>query len=307
MKRNPITILTGVLLILIFGFMLFSFQVRQTELAVVTTFGRYSRTVDQPGFQFRMPWPIQKIYKFDNRIQQFDGKLDQTITRDQINVLILVYTGWRIADARMFLESFSGDVTKAEQKLEPLVRNAKNNVIGQHAFSEMISTNLADVKFDQVEKEMLDTVRPQARSAYGIQIEFLGIKQLQLPESITTTVFERMKAERQRLVTQYQSDGDREARIIKSEADRQASAILAAARAQAIMIVGNADKEAAAFYATFAKHPELAVFLFQLKAIEDSLKTKAQLILDQRTPPFNLLNGTPGGSSAATPSSGTSR
>ena len=42
-------------------------------------------------------------------------------------------------------------------------------------------------------------------------------------------------------------------------------------------------------YAAFEKNPDLAVFLFQLKALEQSLKDRTHLIIDQQTPPFNLL------------------
>jgi len=298
MKRNPITLITAVVLLVIFFFMLFTFQVRQTEVAVVTTFGKYSRSIEKPGFRFRLPWPIQKVYPFDNRIQSFERKFDQTITRDQINMIIAVYVGWRIADPKIFLESFSGDVTTAEERLEPLVRHAKSSVIGDHAFSDLISTNEAALKFDQVEKEILAAVQAQAKGNYGIQIEHLGIKQLGLPESITSTVFERMRAERQRLVTMYQSEGNRAASIIKSTADGDATEIIATAKAEAIRITGEAEKKAAEHYAEFEKNPELAIFLFDLKALEQSLKERTSLILDQQTPPFNMLNGavTPGAS-----------
>src|SRR5947207_672706 len=126
MKQNKITLVTSGVLLLIFLCMLFTFQVRQTEMAVVTTFGRYSRSITNAGLQFRLPWPIQKIYTFDNRLQTFESKIDQPITQDLISLLISVYVGWRITDPKLFLESFNGDITKAEQTLEPIARNAKS-------------------------------------------------------------------------------------------------------------------------------------------------------------------------------------
>jgi len=297
MKRNPVTLITAVLLLVIFLFMLFSFQVRQTQVAVVTTFGEFSRSITEPGLKARLPWPVQKVYKFDNRIQTYERKFEQTITRDQINLLVSVYAGWRIIDPRKFLERFNGDIVKAEQTLEPLIRNAKTAVVGQHLFSDLVSTNVNSLKFDQIEEGILKLVKEDALNTYGIGIEFLGIKQLGLPESITATIFERMRAERQRLVARYQSEGEREAKIIRVNADSQANDILSAARAEAIRITGEADNKAATFYAEFEKSPQLAVFLFQLRALEASLKERTSLILDQQTPPFNMLSG-PGGSSA---------
>ena len=301
MKRNPITIITGAVLAVIFVCMLFTFQVRQTEVAVVTTFGKYSRSITNAGFQFRLPWPIQKIYEFDNRIQTFERKFDQSFTKDQISLIISVYVGWRVADPRMFLESFNGDVTKAEQTLEPVVRNAKSGVIGQSAFSDLISTNQAELRFDEVETKMLDAIQAQVRRTYGIQIEILGVKRLNLPASVTSTVFERMRAERQRLVSKYQSEGERAAKVIRATADGQANEITARAKSDAIKIAGEAETKAAEYYETFKKEPDLAVFWFQLKALEPSLKERSSLILGPQTVPFNLLNGVSGNNATNSP------
>jgi membrane protease subunit HflC len=290
MKRNPITLITAGMLLVIVTCMLFTFQVRQTQVAVVTTFGKYSRSITEPGLKGRFPWPIQKIYLFDNRLQTFERKLDEVITRDQINLLVAVYVGWRIADPKVFLESFNGDMAKAEQTLEQVVRNAKNGVIGQHNFSDLISTNAAELKFDEVEKQMLNAVQARAERTYGIEVRTLGIKKLNLPDSITSTVFERMKAERQQLITLYQSEGDARAQIIKAAADAKARDIETAANAEKTRILGEAEKKAAEYYAEFEKNPALAVFLFQLKALEPALKDRAYLVLGPHIPPFNLLN-----------------
>jgi len=292
-QRNPITLLTGALLVLVFLFMLFSFQVRQTEVAVVTTFGKYSRSLSEPGFRFRLPWPIEKVYEFDKRVQTFASKFDQATTKDQIIILSKVYVGWRIADPRIFLERFNGDVASAERTLEPVVRNAKDEVLGLFPFSDLISTNAAQLKFDQIESEMLRRIQARARADYGVQVELLGVEQLGLPESVTTTVFERMRAERQRLVARYQAEGERDAKIIRANADGMAKEILANATADATRIAGQAEVQAQQYYTVFEKNPELAIFLVQLKAMEQSLKDHTHLILDQQTPPFNLLIGPP--------------
>src|SRR5207244_5489356 len=130
MKRNLITLITAAVLLVIFVCMLFTFQVRQTEVAVVTTFGEYSRSITEPGLKGRLPWPIQKVYEFDNRLQTLERKFDETITKDQKNLVTAVYTGWRVAGPRIITDSLNGDTTKAEQTLEPVLRTAKTGVIG---------------------------------------------------------------------------------------------------------------------------------------------------------------------------------
>ena len=304
MNKNPVSIITGGILLFIFAMGLFAFQVRQTEVAVVTTFGRYSEssTKTEPGFKFRLPWPIQKVYKFDNRIQNFERKFEQTTTSDARNLLITIYIGWKISDPEIFLKRFDGDVTKAKQNLENLVRDAKNGVIGQHPFSDLISTEEDQLKFDEIEAEMLASIQPKAKENYGIEVEIVGIKQLGLPEAITGKVFERMREERQRLVLRYQGEGEARSIEIKAQADRERREILAEAEAKATIMMGEAEAEANKYYQEFEESPELAVFLLQLKALKAATAEKTTLILDPNTKPFNLLRGLgDSGSRAAMP------
>lgn len=290
MKKTRLSLAVGALLLLVFLALLFCFQVRTTEVAVVTTFGRYSRDAEA-GLHFRLPLPIQKIYRFDRRLQNFERKFEQTTTRDAKNLLITVYIGWKIADPRKFLELFNGNPIKAEEALENLVRNSKNAVIGRYNFSDLISTDPKQVKFTQIEADMLKEIRSAAQSTYGLEVELVGIKQLGLPESITTKVFERMRAERDRLVKQYQGEGAARALEIRSEADRKRDEVLARADAEALRIKGDALAQASQELAVLEQNPELAVFILQLNALRDSLKDRSTLILDQKTTPFNLLTG----------------
>jgi len=290
MKQNSITLVTSAVLVMIFGFMLFSYQVRQTEVAVVTTFGKYSRSATEPGFRLRWPWPIEKVYEFDKRLQTLESKYDPAYTSEGINILSQVYVGWRISEPQTFLNRFNGDVELAERTLEPVIQNAKSEVIGRHTFNDLVSTNANTLKFDAMETEMLERIRASAKED-GMAVELVGIKRLGLPESTTTAVFQRMNAERQKLITLHLTEGEKEAKIIRANADGEANEILAQAKGEATRIRGNAETEAARYYEVFESNPDLAVFLFQLKAMEESLKNRTHLILDQQTPPLNLLGG----------------
>jgi membrane protease subunit HflC len=290
-KKNPLTLLVGGMLLVVFLALLFCFQVRTTEVAVVTTFGRYANSYTNAGLYFRAPLPIQKVYKFDKRLQTFERKYEQQFTRDKKSPILSVYVGWRIADPRRFLESFNGDLLKAEQALENVVRDAKNSVIGSHDFTDLISPNPEQVKFDVIEGEMRAAMAGTALSAYGIAIQMVGIKELGLPESLTSKVFERMKTEREKLVKKYQGEGNAEADRIRSEADLQRKKLVAEAENQAQKIYGEAEAEATQHYRVMQQDPELAVFLLSLRSLEGSLKDRSTLILDERTPPFNLLKG----------------
>jgi len=299
MKRNPI-IAIGALLLLIFVLLLFVFQVRKTEVAVVTTFGRFSRQAG-PGPHLKWPWPIQSVHKFDQRIHSFEGnenKFETVLTSDGYAMLIKVYVGWNINDPSIFLTRFNGDTRKAENSLAGLIRNAYSGVVGRHPFSHFISTDEKELKFVEIEQEMQSRIQADCRAnTNGLDIAFLGIKQIGLPESVTQLVFETMKSEREKLASAIESDGQRQASEIRTKAEFESAKLLAEADAQATKIQGEGEKEAAKSFEVFKQEPELAIFLLKLKALEQFLQNRTTLILDESTAPLDLLKSQKPGSS----------
>lgn len=292
MKKNSLNMAVGGLLILIFGLLLFLFQVRTSEVAVVTTFGKPTRPITEPGLYFKAPWPIQKVHRLDKRIQNFESKFDEALTPDGYNLLVSVYAGWRVSEPTAFFPKFAGgSVAEAERALQEIIRDAKSAVIGQHPFSHFISVNPQELKFTEIENEILQRVQGRLQTNnYGIEIAFLGIKKLGLPESVTSEVFARMKAERDVLVSQIESEGNARAAAIRTEAETQAARLISDAEAKAIRIRGEAESKAAEALQTMNQEPELANFLLRLTGLEMFLRDRTTLILDQNTSPLDLLN-----------------
>jgi membrane protease subunit HflC len=295
MKRNPLILAIGVLLVLIVGLLLFVFQVRKSEVVVVTTFGKPTRDLNQPGPHLKWPWPIESVHRFDQRVQNFEDKLTEGLTQDSFNVLATVFVGWEITDPKAFFPKFAGTsepIAEAEKVMDRMLSNAKQAVIGKHPLSDFLSPDAQGNKFVDIEKEIFSVIQTQVnQNNYGLKIDFLGIKRLGLPQNVTASVFERMQAERKRLADKSQFEGEAEAQTIRAEADRKAAVVLADAGAQATAIRGKGEAEAAKSLSVFQANPELANFIFSLNALEDALKDKSTLILDQRTPPFDLFNG----------------
>ena len=293
MKRNPLTITIGILLIVIFGVLLFFIQVRKSTVVVVTTFGKPTRTLSEPGLYMKWPWPIQQAYTFDQRIQNFEDKFDEALTEDSYNLLTLVYVGWRIKDPQAFFPKFAnGSIPEAEKAMEGLVRSAKSAVIGKHPLSDFVSTDAKQLKFEAIESEILAIIQDQVNQKdYGIELDYLGIKKLGLPESVTQEVFKRMTSERQVLISRTQYEGESEAAKIRSAADSKSAEMLANADAEATRIKGRGQAQAAESFAIFEQNPPLANFLLSLNAMELSLKDRATLIFDNHTQPFNLFQG----------------
>jgi membrane protease subunit HflC len=295
MKKNAITILIAAVLLVIFVLLLFTYQVRQSEVVVLSTFLKPTATQTNAGLYVKWPWPIQSINRFDQRVQTFEDKYSENLTADNTMLLMNVFVGWKISDAKAFFPKFpGGSALAAQRQLENMIRSAKAAVIGRHNLSDFVNSDAAQLKFGEIEKEMQTAVEAElAKNNYGITIEFLGIKRLGLPESVTQTVFDRMKAERAKFISEAQFQGEAEATKIKAAAERQAADVLANAQAAATRIEGEGVAEAAKTLAVFQQNPDLAIFQLQLEALKNSLNQKATLIFDEQTPPFDLFKKLP--------------
>lgn len=292
MKRNLLNIIVGALLVLIVASMLFIFQVRQSEVAVVTTFGKPTRSVG-PGPHLRWPWPVQRVYRFDQRVQNFEDKFTEDFTRDNNTLLTTVYVGWSITNAMEFLPAFPhGSLAAARQMLQGILRTSKSSVVGNHPLSDFVNADPSQLKFNRIEQQMQQLAQLQLMTNHcGIQIDFLGLRKMGLPQSVTEAVFKRMTADRNVLSKTLEDEGNAEATKIRSLADRQAAEMLAEANADATRIRGQGEAEAAKILPTFQRNPQLADFLLRIEALKQSLKTQSTLIFDERTPPFDLFRG----------------
>lgn len=291
MKRSPLTIVVAAVLILIFGLLLFVYQVRKSEVAVVTLFGKIHTVKSEPGPGLRLPWPIENVHKLDQRVQILDGKYEEAKLSDQNILMLSVYVGYRIDDARAFFPQFAnGSIPEAEKVLDGLVRSAKNEVAGQHRFSDFVSTDEKQMKFSQIENEILQKVQKQVTDKhYGIEIKFVQIQKIGLPESVTQNVLDRMSSERQFYISRIQAEGEKEATEIKSDADSTAAKLLSDADAKAFIIRGQGEAQMMKSLAVLQENPALATFNMKMTALEEFLKKNATLVLDQSTSPLEWL------------------
>jgi membrane protease subunit HflC len=295
MKKNVITFVIAAVLVVIFVLLLFTFQVPQAQVVVVSRFQEPKRTINEPGLCFKWPWPIDSINRFDQRVQMFEDQFSETYLKDNSILLASVYVGWRISDAKAFFPKFpGGSAALAQRTLQTIISNAKVAAMAHYNISDLVNSDAANLKFDDVEKEMRTSVEAQlAQNNYGISIEFLGLKRIGLPESVTQSVFDRMKAERNKYITEANSQGDARATEIKSDADRRAADLIAGATAAATRIQGEGEAEAAKMLGVFQQNPDLAVFQLELEAVKSSSSQKTTLILDETKPPYDIFRKLP--------------
>ena len=290
LKHWP-ALLFGAVVAAIFFAVIFSYQVKSTEVVVVKTLGRIS-VHDEPGLHFCWPYPIDEIYRFDKRMRCFDGyegKLEETSTADGQVVVAGIYVVYRISDAGKFFKA-AGEVHRAEGLLNNMMRSAKNSTIGAHTLDEFINTATGGVKLKLIEDELRKGIAGEAREKLGLAIEAVGFKSFILPEKITGKVFERMKAERNVLAERFRADGKSEGKNIRDQADNKKREKIVEAESKAKEIRGEGDSLAAIYYSVFQENLELAIFLRKLESLNRINPAKMTLILSSDKAPFDIMN-----------------
>ena len=281
--------LLGLIVAVILLTAVFSFQLNQTEIAVVTTFGRPA-VVETPGLHFRWPFPFQEVYRFDKRIRCYEGssgKLEETVTKDGHNIIAGIYVNYRISDVNAFFSKLK-DVANAEDVLNTLMRSAKNSAFGQRNFDQIVNDNGKLLKLDELMSSIKGTLEKDT-AGFGIEIVGVGINTLGVPKTVSEKVFERMIAERKQFADKNLAEGKREAKEIRVRADLERDNIIANAEAKAQKLRAEGDAAAAQFYKEFAKDPELAEFLRKVEALRLIMQKRTTMVIDTNVPPFDLL------------------
>jgi membrane protease subunit HflC len=284
-----------ILVVLIVGVMLLylvSFQVRQSEMALILTFGKPTRPITEPGWRLKWPAPIQTLVKYDARQMLFEGVEEETVTKGGEPIIVQTYLIWQIADPVKFREAVR-DEAGAEKLLKSRLRDVQNKVVGKHYFSEFVNTDRAQIKFDDIENEMGQLIEEPVQTAYGIKIENVGIKMLKVSEKVTEDVFARMKSDRKRKTDATLAQGSAEATRIKSDADAKITELMAATEARAKAIRGSGDAEAAQYYKMLEADPDFAMFLREIETLKKTLKERTTVVLPADAEPFKLLKEMP--------------
>ena len=291
MKNFAVVILVF-LIIAVMGLYLVSFQVRQTESALVLTFGQATKQITEPGWNWKWPAPIQTLVKYDSRPMFFDGVEEETTTKGSEPIIVQSYIYWRIAEPKKFREAVR-DVAGAEKILKSRLRDAQNKVVGKHYFSEFVNTDRSQIKFGDIESEMAAVLATPVKEAYGISIETVGLKMLKVSEKVTEDVFARMRADRNRKKMAIEAQGNADATRIRSDAGSKVVELMAAAEARAKAIRGSGDAEAAQYYKMLEADPEFAMFLREIETLKKTLKERTTVVLPADAEPFKLLKAMP--------------
>ncbi|HWV19218.1 MAG TPA: protease modulator HflC [Rhodocyclaceae bacterium] len=276
MQRNASFVLAA-LFALIIGLLASVFTVDQRQYAVVFQFGEIRTVYSQPGLAFK--WPlVQNVRFYDKRILTLDSsEPDLFFTSENNPILVDAYVKWRISDIRKFYISLGGgDEGVAATRINPIITSSLREEIGRRVMRDAVTGER-----DYIMATVMKKARNDRRiSDMGVEIVDVRIKRVELPTTVSESVYGNMATERTRVANELRSQGIAAAEKIKADADRQREVIVAEAYRDAQKIKGEGDAKAAAIYAgAFGQNTEFYSFYRSLEAYRASFKDKGDVIV----------------------------
>lgn len=294
MERSAVTLIV----IVAIGLLLLNsvlFEVKEIEQVVVTQFGKPVRVIQNAGLYAKLPDPVQSVRRFDKRLLVYDVKPTEFLTADKKNLILNMYMTWQIVDPMKFLASVR-ERTIAEILLADVAIAEVGAAVGNVPLSAIVSTQPEKVIVDSIMVDVTENCRRRALENYGIDVMHVKMQQLRLPEQNLESVFQRMRAERQRMAKKYRSEGEEEAIKIRADADKQRRTVLAQAYRESERIKGEGEAQAARIYAqAFSRDPRFYELVRTLQAYEKFLNEKTTIVLSTDSDLLKLLTeGRPG-------------
>ena len=262
------------------------FVVREAEVGVLFQLGKIVRSDIEPGLHFKLPL-IQDVRRFDQRIMTLDSQPERYLTSEKKDVNVDFFAKWRISEVGRYYTTTSGDQLQAIQRLTPIIKEGLRNQINQRTLQATVS----DARSSMTET-LVKTANEGAKNL-GIEIIDVRIKRIDLPDEVSESVYNRMRAERSRVANELRSEGVEASETISSNADRERSVILAEADRDAQRIRGEGDAQAAEIYAeAYGRDPEFYAFHRSLESYRSAFSDgNGVLVLDPESEFFDYFNG----------------
>lgn len=269
MRRFILPVLT----VLAFVLYLSVIVVQEGERGIMLRFNKVQRDSDnkvvvyKPGLHFKIPL-IDNLKVLDAKIQTLDGAEDRFVTVEKKDLLVDSYVKWKINNFARFYTTTGGDYQKASSLLKRKVNDRLRSEIGSRTIKDIVSGSRGELMVGA--KNSLNKGKDGAERL-GIQVIDVRVKQINLPNEVSTSIYQRMRAERNAVAKEHRSQGQEKAEIIRAEVDKKVTLILANANKTAQELKGEGDATAAKIYADkFKQAPEFYSFIRSLKAYEES-------------------------------------
>ena len=270
MSQNKILIAVGILFFIVSTSV---FTVSETERAIKFRLGEVIESDFEPGLHVKAPF-INNVKKFDSRILTMDSKPERFLTSEKKNVIVDSFVKWKIADVTTFYTAVAGDVNQANIRLDQIIKDAFRSEFSKRDIKQLVSTDRNAIR------TALITLSTPIAVKLGIEIVDVQVKRIDLPSDVSSSVFRRMEAERERVAREFRSQGKEAAERIRADADKQREIILANAFRDAEILRGAGDAVAADIYAkSYGADIEFFTFYRSMNAYKKTFRNKGDMLV----------------------------
>lgn len=285
--------LSTALIVFIVLWIVFSsfYTVTQGEHGILLRLGRVVDSsvtrqpmVINPGLHVKKPF-IESVKIFDTRLQTLDIKSSRIVTREKKDVIVDYYVKWQIQNLARYYKSTGGDDLKAKNLLEQQLNTSLRAEFGKRDIVELISSirdDVMELMIKNAEKQAIDL---------GIHVVDVRIKGIELPENTSNAIYQRMRADMQKIANRHRADGKAAANAIQAQADAIVTISLAKAKSEGQRLRAEGISKAAGIYAeAYQKNPQFFRFYRSLQAYMDSFNSKQDVfVLDLNSSFFDYF------------------
>lgn len=258
---------------------------RPGEYRVIKQFGKIVRVEENDGSAYGLSWKIPFIQTetvISSKMQLSDLPASDVMTSDKKSMISDCFVLWKIEDPVKFIQKLSGSEQNAESRISSNVYNALKNVISSLSQEEVISGR--DGELANLLTEKLGT----NLESYGIKVEKIETKMLDLPSENKDAVYNRMISERNNIAASYTAQGEQQAQEIKNDTNEQVTVLLAQAQKQADTTIAEGEAEYMRILSSAYNDESKADFygfVRQLDAVKATLKNGDNtIVLDKDSP-----------------------
>ncbi|BAJ00459.1 protease modulator HflC [Shewanella violacea] len=253
--------------------------VNEGERAIVSRFGKILKDdgitrIYAPGLHIKIPM-VDKIKFLDSRIQTMDGAADRFVTSEKKDLMVDSYVKWRIRDFEKYYLSTNGGIkANAESLLQRKINNDLRTEFGRRTIKAIVSGSR-----DELQQDALRNASESAADL-GIEVVDVRVKQINLPANVSSSIYQRMRAERTAVAKEHRAQGMEQSEIIRAKTDASVTILLAQAQRKALEVRGEGDATAAKIYAdAYGQDPEFYSFLRSLEAYKGSFQGDSNVMV----------------------------
>jgi membrane protease subunit HflC len=250
------------------------YVISEFERGITLRFGQLIEADIQPGLHVKIPF-LDDVRRFDARILTVDAQPASFFTVEKKRLIVDSYAKWKIANVETYYKATTGLERNAENRLAKRINDGLRNQFGTRTLREVVSGE-RDLLMKNITQELNTSVRDEL----GIEIVDIRVKRIDLPQEVSSQVFRRMTAERDKEAQELRSTGKEKAEKIRASADRERTIELANAYRDAEELRGEGDAKAANIYAeAYQQDAEFYSFIRSLNAYKAAFSSKGDIML----------------------------